>query len=60
MHRFPNDRSGQPTGCTGTSSSSIANVLIGLRKAIEQRPDSSSIGIDSWAVDYGLFARRAG
>lgn len=30
-------------------------AVAGLRKAARQAPELRSIGIDSWAVDYGLF-----
>jgi rhamnulokinase len=32
-------------------------VLEGLRRAVAAEPDLRSIGIDSRAVDYGLFRR---
>jgi rhamnulokinase len=32
-----------------------AEVLTGLRAAVTRRPDLASIGLDSWAVDYGLL-----
>ncbi len=31
------------------------HVLSGLATAVKQQPDVSSVGIDSWAVDYGLL-----
>ena len=43
-------------GCTGTSSSSTGICLIGLRKAVDAQPDLAGVGIDSWAVDYGLVS----
>ncbi|TCK64316.1 rhamnulokinase family protein [Curtobacterium sp. PhB136] len=30
-------------------------VTVGLRDAVARHPDIASIGIDSWAVDYGLL-----
>ncbi|PRB70217.1 rhamnulokinase family protein [Arthrobacter sp. MYb213] len=30
-------------------------ILYGLKLAFKQRPDISSIGVDSWAVDYALL-----
>ncbi|MFY1691074.1 rhamnulokinase [Plantactinospora sp. WMMB782] len=32
-----------------------AETLTGLRAALHRRPDLASVGIDSWAVDYGLL-----
>ena len=32
------------------------NTLVGLRKAVSAQPDLVGIGIDSWAVDYGLLS----
>lgn len=32
------------------------HVMAGLRAALAEHPDIASIGIDSWAVDYGLVA----
>jgi rhamnulokinase len=32
-------------------------VLAGLRAAVAEHPDLASVGIDSWAVDYGLLDR---
>ncbi|MBE1488199.1 rhamnulokinase [Plantactinospora soyae] len=32
-----------------------AETLTGIRAALARRPDLASIGIDSWAVDYGLL-----
>lgn len=32
-------------------------VLAGLRAAMARHPDLASVGIDSWAVDYGLLDR---
>ncbi|MFC0530998.1 rhamnulokinase [Phytohabitans kaempferiae] len=34
-----------------------AEVLTGLRAAVARHPDLASVGIDSWAVDYGLLDR---
>jgi rhamnulokinase len=32
------------------------NMLVGLRKAVGAQPDLAGVGIDSWAVDYGLVS----
>jgi rhamnulokinase len=34
-----------------------SEIVAGLRAAAAQRPDLASVGIDSWAVDYGLLDR---
>lgn len=34
-----------------------SEVLAGLREAMAEHPDLASVGIDSWAVDYGLLDR---
>ncbi|MDQ7906613.1 rhamnulokinase family protein [Phytohabitans sp. ZYX-F-186] len=34
-----------------------SEVLAGLRTAVARHPDLASVGIDSWAVDYGLLDR---
>ena len=35
------------------------HVLSGLAAAVKEQPDVSSVGIDSWAVDYGLLRNGA-
>ena len=55
VHRFPNDSVRVADGLHWNILELYRQVLIGLRKAIEQQPEIVSIGIDSWAVDYGLF-----
>jgi rhamnulokinase len=54
-HRFPN----VPVEVRGTLHwdilSLFSDVLNGLRAAGRQAPDLASVGIDSWAVDYGLL-----
>jgi rhamnulokinase len=57
LHRFPN----QPVRVAGTLHWDVlrlyAETVTGLRQAVRRRPDLASIGIDSWAVDYGLLDR---
>jgi len=55
VHRFPNESVRVADGLHWNILELYRQVLIGLRKAIEQQPEIVSIGIDSWAVDYGLF-----
>lgn len=54
-HRFPN----VPVEVRGTLHwdilSLFSGVLDGLRVAGRRAPDLASVGIDSWAVDYGLL-----
>ncbi|MFL5649577.1 MAG: rhamnulokinase family protein [Chloroflexota bacterium] len=58
VHRFPN---GVVTGSDGrlhwNASGLFEQVLDGLRLLAEKYPEVSSIGIDTWAVDYGLIDR---
>ena len=55
VHRFPNEAVRTTDGLHWNILELYRQVLGGLRKAIEQHPDIISIGVDSWAVDYGLF-----
>jgi rhamnulokinase len=54
VHRFPNEPVRTADGLHWNILELYRNVLVGLRKALEQRPELVSIGIDAWAVDYGL------
>ena len=54
LHRFPNDPVRTPDGLHWNILELYRNLLIGLRKAISAQPDLAGVGIDSWAVDYGL------
>jgi rhamnulokinase len=56
VHRFPNDPVRIPDGLHWNILELYRNVLIGLRKAVAAQPDLAGIGIDSWAVDYGLVS----
>lgn len=55
VHRFAND----PVRLLDTLHWDVprlyAETLTGLRAALARRPDLASVGIDSWAVDYGLL-----
>jgi rhamnulokinase len=55
VHRFPN----QPVTVAGTLHWDVlrlyAETVTGLREAVRRRADLASVGIDSWAVDYGLL-----
>jgi rhamnulokinase len=54
LHRFPNDPVRTPDGLHWNILELYRNLLIGLRKAVSVQPDLTGVGIDSWAVDYGL------
>jgi rhamnulokinase len=54
VHRFPNDPVRTPDGLHWNILELYRNLLIGLRKAVSVQPDLAGVGIDSWAVDYGL------
>jgi rhamnulokinase len=56
VHRFPNDPVLITDGLHWSILELYRNVLVGLRKAIGAQPDLAGIGIDSWAVDYGLLS----
>jgi rhamnulokinase len=57
VHRFDNG----PVSLLGTLHWDAlrlhSEVVAGLRAAAARRPDLASVGIDSWAVDYGLLDR---
>jgi rhamnulokinase len=55
VHRFPNTPVRLPDGLHWNVIELYRNVVDGLRKAVELEPGLLSIGIDSWAVDYGLL-----
>lgn len=56
--RFPNDPVQAPDGLHWDFAALRSQVVAGLCAAGERAPDLTSIGIDTWAVDYGLL--RAG
>jgi rhamnulokinase len=56
VHRFPNDPVRIPDGLHWNILELYRNILVGLRKALAARPDLAGVGIDSWAVDYGLVS----
>ncbi|HYP73365.1 MAG TPA: FGGY family carbohydrate kinase, partial [Microbacterium sp.] len=53
--RFPNDPVFAGDGLHWDVLGLYGAALGGLREAFRQAPDLASIGIDSWAVDYGLL-----
>jgi rhamnulokinase len=54
VHRFPNDPVRIPDGLHWNILELYRNILVGLRKAVRAQPGLAGVGIDSWAVDYGL------
>lgn len=55
--RFANDPVPTGDGLHWNLVGMYGQVLDGLREAFRQTPDIASIGVDSWAVDYGLLHR---
>jgi rhamnulokinase len=53
--RFPNGPVQQGDGLHWDVSALYAHVLTGLASAVRDEPDIVSVGVDSWAVDYGLI-----
>ena len=56
VHRFPNNPVRTPDGLHWSILELYRNMLVGLRKAVGAQPDLAGVGIDSWAVDYGLVS----
>lgn len=54
VHRFANSPVRLGDGLHWNILELYHQVLAGLRLAVQQRPELISIGIDAWAVDYGL------
>jgi rhamnulokinase len=54
VQRFPNDPVRTPDGLHWSILELYRNVLLGLRTVVSSQPDLAGVGIDSWAVDYGL------
>ena len=55
VHRFPNQPVRTADGLHWNTLELYRSVLEGLRKAVAAEPTLLSIGIDSWAIDYGLL-----
>lgn len=56
VSRFPNGPVEREDGLHWDFSALFAHVVDGLAEAVRREPAIESIGIDSWAVDYGLLA----
>ena len=55
VHRFPNGAGESDGHLRWDLSGLYEQVLVGLEKLAEQYPEVTSLGIDTWAVDYGLL-----
>ncbi len=55
VHRFPNGAQQRDGHLRWDLSGLFAEVLTGLEKLHRRYPSPVSIGIDTWAVDYGLL-----
>lgn len=56
VSRFPNGPVERDDGLHWDFDALYAHVVDGLAEAVRREPAIESIGIDSWAVDYGLLA----
>jgi len=54
--RFPNGPVEGPDGLHWDFTALYRHILDGLAEAVRREPGIRSVGIDSWAVDYGLVA----
>lgn len=54
VSRFPNGPVERADGLHWDFGALYEHVIEGLAEAVRREPDIQSIGIDSWAVDYGL------
>ncbi|GAA1661306.1 rhamnulokinase family protein [Microbacterium lacus] len=54
--RFPNGPVEGPVGLHWDFTALYRHVVEGLREAVRREPGIASVGIDSWAVDYGLVS----
>jgi rhamnulokinase len=52
--RFPNGPVPGPDGLHWDFTALYRHIVEGLAEALRREPDLASVGIDSWAVDYGL------
>ena len=55
IHRFSNDPVRLPDGLHWDALRLHREVLVGLRCAVRATAELVSIGLDSWAIDYGLI-----
>lgn len=57
IHRFPNEPIVQKNGLHWGLTSLYSEILRGMRMAATVSEDVAGIGVDSWAVDYGLLGQ---
>ena len=55
VHRFPNGPVERDGHLRWDIHALFAEVLVGLHALVADHPEVESIGIDTWAVDYGLL-----
>lgn len=55
VHRFANEPVRLPTGLRWDLLHLFSQTLVGLGRVAREAPDLVSVGIDTWAVDYGLL-----
>lgn len=55
VHRFPNRPVRLPDGLHWDVTGLFTEVIDGLTHLLRAEPDVASVGIDSWAIDYGLL-----
>lgn len=55
VHRFPNQPVQLPDGLHWDALGLFREVLEGLGRAARAEPAISSVGVDAWAIDYGLL-----
>jgi rhamnulokinase len=55
VHRFPNGAAETDGHLRWNLTGLYAEVLVGLARLAERYPQVVSLGIDTWAVDYGLL-----
>lgn len=58
VHRFPNGVVERDGHLRWDVTALFAEVLTGLAALVDRHPDVVSIGVDTWAVDYGLLDRE--
>jgi rhamnulokinase len=55
VHRFPNEPVRLPSGLQWDMLRLWHEVVIGLRAAARSSGDVSSVGVDTWAIDFGVL-----
>ena len=57
VHRFPNEPIALPDGLHWDALGLYREVVAGLARSARAEPGLRSVGVDSWAIDYGLLDR---